>query len=229
MAYLIFQSDKILVFATANSSNTKTGPGTHLWIMDRSMHPVESRKTGNDAKTCCGGCRLASNNGCYSTPLPLMQIWKSYIEGLTPFVEPGSSRWSQLFVNQFVRFGAYGNPSMIPLPLVRRIIKDCRAHTGYFHDWAILKPSIARAYGKYFMASCDETNWEQAHALNLRTYTVSSKPLKNHTECLNVTKYLPCNVCCLCSGTKGGTKHVAIRAHGYQIKKAQKNTELVVS
>lgn len=226
MAYLLFQSEKILVFATENTQNTKIGAGTQVWIMDATMHPLESRKTGNDAKLQCQGCKLSSNNGCYVAPMPLLGIWRSYIEGRAKFIQPGSSEWSKLFVNQFVRLGAYGNPSMIPLPLLKRIIKDCRAHTGYFHDWHLMEPQKAKEYGKYFMASCDLNNYKQAQALGLRTYTISDKEVPGSVECYNKTKGITCLECKTCEGTLGGTKNVYINSHGYQINKARQATQL---
>lgn len=224
MGYLLHRTDEILVFATANSNNSKTGFSTQVWILNAKNHPNEARKSGEDANTNCRGCKLASYNGCYVTNFPLGMIWKAYVEGRTPLIKPGSSEWSRLFVNQFVRLGAYGNPSMIPLPLLERIIRDARKYTGYFHDWHLLKPSVARDYGKYLMASCDETNWKQAQALGLRSYTISSGPIKGSIQCLNVTKHITCAECGVCAGSNKGTKNVWISSHGFQINKARKAT-----
>lgn len=228
MAYLIYKTDKILVFATEQSENPKTGPSTQIWIMDATMHPVNSRKTGNDAQNQCQGCKLASNNGCYLTPLPLMTIWRKWTEGKVKYIKLGDPEWTRLFVNQYVRLGAYGNPSLIPLPLLKEIVRAARKTTGYFHDWHLMSPEKARDYGQYLMASCEPDNYLAAQAIGLRTFTVSNEPIDGSVSCLYVTKNLTCLECQLCDGIRNGKKtNVWIKGHGFQKQKVIEATKSI--
>ena len=62
--YIIHETNDIVVIATINSKNRKTGKSVQIWIMDARMHPTESRK-GPDADNQCNGCEFASKQGCY--------------------------------------------------------------------------------------------------------------------------------------------------------------------
>ncbi len=142
----------------------------------------------------------------------------------------GSDKWISFFKDaEFVRFGAYGNPSCLPLAMIADIANRSIRSTGYFHDWHKMPVSLAKAYGKYLMASCNKTNKTFAENLGLRTFTVipdTEKTLNGAIECLADSKGLTCRECGLCDGTKRSSTRgkalpsVFIRAHGYQTKKA---------
>jgi hypothetical protein len=227
--YLIHETPDLVVFATTESSNIKTGPMTQIWIMARNLHPVESRRTGHDATLQCQGCPYASNQGCYVSPLPLMQIWRVYQSGDYETVTMGSPQWSALFDNASVRLGAYGNPSMLPLAMLEDICSRAYMHTGYFHDWNIMPVDLAKSYGRFLMASCEPSNVQFAQNLGLRTFTVVSEAPSDRSlgiECLSDTKGIQCIDCGLCDGTQRSNKRnkplpsVWIKAHGYQVTKA---------
>lgn len=222
--HVIHQTDSVVVIATKDSSNPKTGNGIQIWILDARMHPAESRQTGADAKNQCSDCVFASGNGCYVSVNPLGSIFRAWQRGrYTPLIM-GTPEWQRFFSGKFVRFGAYGNPSLLPLPMVESIATLSRRFTGYFHNWKSLPASEARAYGKFFMASCEESNIAQAQSLGLRTFAVVSQPVAGAgIECLSDTRGMQCKDCGLCDGTfrRGGAlPSVYIKAHGYQVKKA---------
>lgn len=227
--YLIHETADLVVFATTDSTNIKTGPMTQIWIMARNLHPVESRRTGHDATLQCQGCPYASNQGCYVSPLPLMQIWRVYQSGDYETVTMESPEWASLFDNASVRLGAYGNPSMLPLAMLEDICSRAYMWTGYMHDWNLMPASLAKSYGRFLMASCEPSNVQFAQNLGLRTFTVVSDVPSDRSlgiECLSDTKGIQCIDCGLCDGTQRSNKRnkplpsVWIRAHGYQVKKA---------
>lgn len=227
--YFIHETDDLVVFATTDSTNIKTGPMIQIWIMPSNLHPVESRRTGHDATLQCQGCPYASNQGCYVSPLPLMQIWRVYQSGDYETVTMGSPEWSTLFDGASVRLGAYGNPSMLPLAMLEDICSRAYMHTGYFHDWHLMPASLAKSYGRFLMASCEPSNVAFARNLGLRTFTaVSEAPLDRSIgiECLADKSGLQCIDCGLCDGTQWSNKRskplpsVWIKAHGYQVAKA---------
>ena len=230
--YIIHESTDLVCIATAASDNSKTGNMIQIWIMARNVHPVESRRTGHDATLQCQGCPHASNQGCYVSPLALMAIYRTYKAGGYKHLHLGSPEWSTFFDGASVRFGAYGNPSMLPLSLVSDIVDRAYSHTGYMHDWSLMPVELAKAYGHFFMASCEPSNVQFAQNLGLRTFTVVSEVPTDKAlgiECLADAKGLQCIDCGLCDGTaRSATRSrslpsVWIKAHGYQTKKAISN------
>ena len=165
--HIIHETAGIVAIATAESNNIKTGPMLQIWIMSRLVHPVESRRTGHDATLQCAGCPHASNQGCYVSPRALMAIWRAYKGGSYKHLHLGSPEWSTFFTGASVRFGAYGNPSILPLEMIENIASLSVSHTGYFHDWNIMPMELAKAYGRFFMASCEPHNVSYAQNLGL--------------------------------------------------------------
>ena len=226
-SYIIHEDADVFIVASSKSSNVKTGDMIQIWILDNTRHPVESRRDKHDALNQCKGCVLASGNGCYVNANPLSAIYRKHkSDNPYPQLVAGSLEFRRFFSGKKVRFGAYGNPSMIPLPLTQSIANLASKWTGYFHDWHMMSPDDARAYGKYFMASCVSTNYQDAQALGLRTFTtVASVPDDQQTgmECLADSHGMQCAECGLCDGTNrrgGKLPNVWIKVHGYQTKKA---------
>lgn len=220
--YIIHETNDIVVIATRASKNIKTGRSIQIWIMDARMHPTESRK-GADADNQCNGCEFASKQGCYVNDNPLGAIWRAYQRGSYEYLHMGTREWHEFFSVPYVRFGAYGNPSHLPLEMVHSITSLATRITGYFHDWHQMPVDLAKSYGRYFMASTNAGNVEYAKNLGLRTFTVSEKPLVNDIECLADAKGLQCSECGLCDGNnrRSSLPSVWINPHGYQLKKAK--------
>lgn len=233
--YIIHETNEIVAIATAESNNAKTGSMLQIWIMSRNIHPVESRRTGHDATLQCQGCPYASNQGCYVSPLPLMALWRAYKKGSYSHLQMDSAEWDSFFRGASVRFGAYGNPSHLPLEMVENISNLSLSHTGYFHDWNIMPVDLAKSYGRFFMASCEPSNVAFAQNLGLRTFTVVSEVHESKSlgiECLADKSGMQCIDCGLCDGNSRSAKRslplpsVWIKAHGYQTEKAVLNLSL---
>lgn len=228
--HILHESRDLVAIATANSDNSKTGPMIQIWIMSKLVHPVESRRTGHDATLQCQGCPYASNQGCYVSPLALMAIWRAYKDDSYSHLQFGSPEWNAFFDGASVRLGAYGNPSMLPIAMLEDITSRAYMHTGYMHDWNIMPVELAKAYGRYLMASCEPSNVQFAQNLGLRTFTVVSEVHSDRSlgiECLSDAKGMQCADCGLCDGTARSAKrskplpNVWINPHGYQVKKAR--------
>lgn len=219
--FTLFESNDIIVVATLKTSNRKTGNMVQVWILDPSTDPVQSVKTGKDASTVCKGCKFASGNGCYvNVGQAPLQIWKGYHKGIYPMLQP--KHYDTVFGDRKVRFGAYGNPSMIPLGIVSYIAKVSKGWTGYFHDWHMMSAEKAKAYGKYFMASTEtESSRCKASDIGLRYFHVSPNQPENTIECLSDTKGISCADCQLCQGlNKSRLQSVWINPHGAKVAKA---------
>ena len=214
---IIHENKSTVVIATFGSNNRKTGNMVQVWILEKDKSPVESVKTGSDAETVCKGCPFASGNGCYvNVGQAPNSVWKAYKRG-----SYGKADWDA-FNGKAVRFGAYGNPSLIPLSIIEKITRRAEKWTGYFHDWKDMSVWKRFAYGSYFMASTEtEKSRQLAVENNLRFFHVSPDKPKDAIECLADTLGISCADCGLCDGNnKENARSIWINPHGSKKRKA---------
>jgi hypothetical protein len=215
----ITNGEPFIVIATLSSANVKTGDMVQTWILLENVNPVEGVKTGIDAKSICRECPFASGNGCYvNVGQAPLGIFRAYHRGSYPTLNP--SDYAAIFGGRAVRFGAYGNPSLIPLSIVKSIAAVSSGWTGYFHDWRT--NPLAAEYAKFFMAST-ETKDSLALALSLRFRVFHASPIKPDglRECLSETHQIECKDCKLCCGTaKASQRSIWINPHGTKVAKA---------
>lgn len=115
--------------------------------------------------------------------------------------------------NKYVRFGTYGEPSLMPIALVRCIVVVAKSWTGYTHQWS-KKPE----YAPYFMASTHTEDEERiASLIGYRSFVASPTPIAQFISCPASEEMgfkSNCSKCGLCSGTQGkGSKSVIILEH----------------
>ena len=208
-----------VAIATMHSRNEKTGDMVQIWFLLRDVNPVHAVKEGVDAETICSGCPFASGNGCYITvhQAPL-SVWKAYKRGNYPLLNPSGYR--NAFGGRKIRFGAYGNPSLMPIAMVRAIAKVSAGWTGYFHDWR--ENPLAAQYAEFFMASTEtENSRAQAENLGFRYFHASPVKPEGARECLSETHKLACANCRLCAGlSKINQASIWINPHGNGTAKA---------
>jgi len=207
--------ENFVVIATMSTTNRKTGNMIQVWILLENIRPTEAVNSGLDASTVCKGCKFASKNGCYvQVGQAPFQIWKSFKSGLYRELTPANYQYA--FGGRSVRFGAYGNPSLLPISKIKAIAKISDGWTGYFHDWKDMHPSTRKAYGQYLMVSTETNDSRKlAEKLKLRYFHVSPIKPKETIECLSETKGLTCEKCKLCSGlTKKNKPSIWINPHG---------------
>ena len=118
---------------------------------------------------------------------------------------------------RYVRFGTYGEPSLMPISLVRCIAVVAKSWSGYTHQWQ--KP-WAYDYRDFFMASThDAYQTNTAHTMGWRAF-MDDTTHTNHDGMVNCPASKEggykstCSKCMLCSGIKGkGSKSVYIFNH----------------
>lgn len=212
------------VVATLRTTNRKTGDMVQVWIMLKDVNPVEAVQTGLDASTICRSCPFSSGRGCYVNigQAPLA-VWRSYHKGIYPKVT--AKHYRRLFYWRKIRFGAYGNPTLIPLDIVQAMTSMCRGWTGYFHDWK--ENPEAAEYAKYFMASTEtESSLALATSLGYRTFHVSTEQPADSVECLADADGRSCTDCMMCMGLKKpNAKSVWINPHGSRKNRAIEATQ----
>ena len=220
---ILHQNSEIQVIATEKSGNRKVGKAIQIWVVPRNQTVTDSRRSGHDSKNQCKGCPLASNHGCYVGSYYVDAIQRSAWAGKKPIAK-NRQQIINLVRGKFVRFGAYGNPSLIPLSLVKLIAKHASGWTGYFHDWHMLPYERAKAYGRYFMASCEPGNVDQALSMGLRVFATRQAGDNIPTGLIDCPSSMgvKCSDCQLCAGTSKHAKSVSIPVHGYQAKSATK-------
>jgi hypothetical protein len=212
------------VIATIKSRNRKTANTIQIWILYRHESPVDSVKSGSDSKICFD-CSMRGdgfkNRKCYVTVAQAPQaIWRAYGRGSYPFLP--IEGYQDVFGGRVVRFGAYGEPVLIPLPVVQAITAVAKKWTGYTHQWRMFPE-----YRSFLMASCDRiSDHTEAIASGWRTFRVRSanqavlpgeiicpaSPEGQHKS--------QCERCGLCNGStpQDARKNIVIIAHGVGAK-----------
>lgn len=113
----------------------------------------------------------------------------------------------------YVRFGTYGEPSLIPLSLMASITLQAKNWTGYTHQW-LRKPE----YSAFLMASVhNSAQAEFAAKQGWRSFVATKQGIQGLVNCPASEEAgfrSTCSKCGLCSGSEGkGNKSVWILEH----------------
>jgi len=195
----------------------KTGNMASMWILCKDIPPTKAAKSGAD-KAVCGGCKLRHFNdgACYVTlhHAPL-QVWKSFHKGNYKELNGDYS----VFANQYVRFGAYGDPFALPVDILVQIKAQAKNNTSYTHQWKEGNNELLKSLS---MASADNIEEaKEAQSKGWRTFRVAkedSEIMDSEIVCPNYTKGINCLDCGLCNGASGA-KNIVIPVHGTKAKK----------
>jgi hypothetical protein len=210
---------------TLSSVNRKTGDMVQTFILRADMHPVEAIATGSDV-SICGQCPLrgdgtGKNRPCYvdvgNAPAA---VWRKYVRG--GYAHATRASLTRALRGRRVRFGAYGDPGLVPLDVLHTLARLSDGWTGYTHQWRNIDPG----YAHYVMASGESVgDRKAAHALGYRTFQVIGKGAarpERAVQCLNVARGTACIDCMACGGTREGAVTGAvdiwIEAHGNRAK-----------
>ena len=213
----LINNKKIVVIVTglnAKTMNEKTGNMLQTWILHDDMEPHKAFKIKEYGETVCGNCPHAgyNNNSCYvkwfQAPLNVYRAYKNnkynYFNGDY-----------EIFRNKSIRFGSCGDPSLIPLYMVKKMIDVCKNHTGYTHQWSNY---FGIRFKGLFQASVDSFDeYLKASSLGFKCFYVKHESIedpKNFIHCMasiEKGKKTNCNTCNLCDGSKAD---IVINAHG---------------
>lgn len=163
------------------SRNRKTGPMVQLWILPRDVQPSIAAQTGADA-SCCAGCprrnilaKAQDIAACYEVLIHGPdQVWKSH---RGHHADLSQSSDAAPIIRAFgLRFGAYGDPALLP-EKVLRVLFDVSGgrHTGYTHCWRLKGVQWLK---EFFMASVDNLDeMRTAQTMGWRTFRARKKDL----------------------------------------------------
>lgn len=225
--YVIYECATYVVIATMETENPKTGNMVQLWILGRDADPVTAVKTGAD-DVVCFDCKHRGQDGknrtCYVQVFQAPRaVWHAYQRGRYPFLL--ATDFEHIFNGRRIRFGAYGEPVLIPIAIMRELARVSDGWTGYTHQW---RHAEYQEYRAFVMASVDSVaEYESAKALGWRTFRV-----RTPHQALSANEIIcpasdeadhktTCADCRLCSGTRGidPRKDIAIIIHGAKASK----------
>ena len=209
-----------VVILTITSANRKTGNMAQVWILSEECDPVLASKRGLD-RSICGDCphrrREDGKRTCYvnlgHAPLSIYKAWASYSY---PVYDPvqHEEALAPLLAKRGIRWGAYGDPGILPASLLDYFNGLAAFHTGYTHQW---RHSFAKQHLGTLQASTDGLlEKDEATRLGWKTFTVVSKQstlAMYANQCPATVEHseAKCSTCQLCNGSKS---HIWVNAHG---------------
>jgi hypothetical protein len=208
----ILDQKPIVVIATLETSNEKTGDMVQTWIIRKDIAPHDAQKSGDDISVC-GHCPHR-NGTCYVTTFQApLAVFKGFHRGIYPALTPALA--AKYLKGRAIRFGAYGDPAAAPTRIWTRLAKLASHHTGYTHQMAHKKAD--KHLATLVMVSADSPKQAAKYqALGYRTFRVKNENdgfAENEIECLADSKGLTCIDCGLCDGATG-RPNIAITVHG---------------
>tara|TARA_R110000851_G_scaffold13330_1_gene45541 strand:+ start:2338 stop:3099 length:762 start_codon:yes stop_codon:yes gene_type:complete len=234
--YIYRLGDTVNVLNAKVSQNSKIGIGYIIQTYHFSMEQVQNASLVND-KASCLDCPLSYNQnngksgGCYTHKGMQLMGLKSMLRSLNrnldsidTFKESDFNTFVAKVKNTYpvdlVRFGAYGEPILLPLKVVEVLSTLSQKTTGYTHQWN--KPQYQK-YNQFFMSSTHtEMERELAKDLGYRSFFVATNEISgfkldkavNCPASKESEKNLSCIACGLCNGnSKGIKKDVFIMKH----------------
>ena len=222
----------VAIAVLGDSPNSKTGAMIQVHILcDNGESPPDAVRHDSDG-AICDGCPLKGHawkkRGCYvNVATGPLAVWKSYMAGNYP--DYSRALHDEYFRNREVRWGAYGEPVLIPLSIMSHICDLASGWTGYTHRW---QSARFRPYRRYLMASTHTVaECEQAVGLGWRFFKSANQHteediarLRAITPCFNCPASkeqghrLQCWECLACNGMPSGSSEqrasVWIDTHG---------------
>jgi hypothetical protein len=216
----VLDGSPIVVVATLNSKNAKTGDMVQTWIMRSDLNPVEASKTKQDASVC-GGCphRHSLGGACYVNigQAPLA-VWKAYKRG--SYAQITDAGVGDYLNGRFIRLGSYGDPAAVPALVWEYVTGLASGWTGYTHQ--IGHKKFDSAILRFCMVSADTPKSAQMHNKHgrrtFRVKTPEAPLMAGEIECPAETG-VKCADCRACSGALGGGVSIAIDVHGSRSKR----------
>ena len=232
------QNDAIIVITMGKTRNKKIATSkekimqTYSYSKGQFDEVIKPKTSMQDFfaqdKAVGGDCPFAINNGaklseCYTHKFTqytgflsqLRSVAKEFgsFDNIPTFNNEMMYKLQNNASGKFVRFGSYGEPTLIPIDIVGLICIVAKSWTGYTHQWA-----KKREYSKFFMASTHNLVQEQfAKSLGFRSFVASPIPLPTLVSCpaSKESGFISnCSKCGLCSGTQGkGKKSIIILEH----------------
>lgn len=227
---IFFDATNIFVVSKGKTTNAKISDGsklvqTYTFSLEQYMYIKSNQKASLKEffkldKANCLDCPFSGNSGnakCYTHKFMQFSGFVSMLrsikdEDLTILNDSKVTKILAMSKDTFIRFGSYGEPSLMPIGLVQSMTSVSKGWTGYTHQYA---KDWASDYKDFFMASIEseieKTEWRAFRVLGTDTKQSNATQCPASKEGGNVSN---CAKCGLCSGLMGkGTKDVKILQH----------------
>jgi hypothetical protein len=229
-------NNAILVFKLGKTTNAKISNGKEKILQVYSFSDAqftyvsESVKNGvkinpktffDLADSVCFDCPFRAYLKCYTHKYQQYSGFVSMLKSIArefqnvqeiPSVHLLEKKIVEISNDKYIRFGTYGEPTLLPFDLVSNMVKASKSHTGYTHQWA-KKPD----YAAFFMASThSEIQSNHAKNLGFRSFIATDKPLAGAVVCPASKEAgfkSTCEKSGLWSGQRKGTKNIQILEH----------------
>lgn len=208
----------IVVIATMDSKNKKTGAMVQTWIIRSDIDPIQASRKGLDT-AICGNCPhkgianpdkasgWADKRSCYVNLLHgPASIYNAFKRGAYKPIN------TNLLKGKFIRFGSYGDPLAVPNHVWENLASLASGVTSYTHS-----PDFT---SKIHMISVDsEKQALEVKQKGFRYFRVSTDRNLQKNEILcpaskEAGARVVCQDCRLCDGRKSA-KDIVIIAHGH--------------
>lgn len=119
-------------------------------------------------------------------------------------------KYSLKYPIKFIRFGTYGEPTLLPIELMTSLSTLVKKYSGYTHQWNKVDP----AYSQFLMSSVHNVfEANIAKSFGYRSFLVDVNKPDNFVLCpassrIAKEKKSNCSDCGLCSGSNIGAKSV---------------------
>jgi hypothetical protein len=142
----------------------------------------------------------------------MRSIAREFKENPIPNILDANDKVLKMSKDRYIRFGTYGEPTLLPLEMVSNMVNLSKSHTGYTHQWA-KRPE----YSQFFMASTHSIGQsEMAKKLGYRSFMAVKESIANAVQC-PASKEMgyksTCEKCGLCSGMRKGKTNIQILEH----------------
>ncbi len=233
MKIVWLKDDNIFVVSKSKTTNKKISDGSALvqtytfsreqWVLATTSSGFGMKKFFALDASNCMDCPYSGNQGeggCYTHKfnqyvgfLSMLRSIRS--DQLTPLDKAKFTIISDMCADSYVRFGTYGEPSLLDFQLVNKMVKTAKSWTGYTHQW---NKEWANKYSEYFMASThNKEETYKAKQKNYRSFIATKTGNEEAVTCPASAEAgfkSNCASCGLCSGTLGkGKKDIKILEH----------------
>ena len=210
----------VVIAILGDSANGKTGEMIQVYILaDEGEKPTDAIRSGADS-IVCGDCPLRGRLAKFGREIPAELVGEGgklracYVNaGQGPrivfetyqrggYVEYVAADHDQYFRGRMIRWGAYGEPVLIPLSIVSHLSGIADGWTGYTHQW---HRAELQGYRPFFMASVHGEQHNAARLLGWRFFhsSNSAEPIPGTIVCpasAEAGKRLTCAECGVCNG-----------------------------
>ena len=209
------------------TGNKKTGDMIQLSVL-----PVGGDIADNTRgrAAICGTCPHVSLGSCYAYDQGLFSMMKAFRKGSYKNMELDD--FLDIAKNRKIRFGRFGDLSLLPFELIQEIALNCKGFTGYTNQWRS-KHYDPRFNELFMLSTLGEKDSKQASKLHpdARQFKVINTEANYINDTSKGVITCPsengfnCNECLLCDGGAAGVAdvNIEIKAHGLDYKSKRIN------